>query len=187
MGVKLTAITPSRGTCIELGAAFVIIYGTGQGWPLSTTHCQIGATVAVGLFAVWKSTSASGVPDNSSLSHFSARTRPCWLRRAARNRHRHAIEQASRRWRGGRRDDSARTRRKILISTQVHAQGIPGGAEGVPRARRGAGRRREAGSGSGGQGQGGEAGRGRGRGHAQRDHGGEGCQGRGGREEVGMA
>ena len=50
MGVKLTAITPSRGTCIELGAAFVIIYGTGQSWPLSTTHCQIGATVAVGLF-----------------------------------------------------------------------------------------------------------------------------------------
>jgi len=49
--VKFTAITPSRGTCIELGAAFVIIYGTGQGWPLSTTHCQIGgATVAVGLF-----------------------------------------------------------------------------------------------------------------------------------------
>ena len=26
--------------------------------------------------AVWKSTSASGAPDNSSLSHFSARTRP---------------------------------------------------------------------------------------------------------------
>ena len=44
--------------------------------------------------------------------------RPCWLRGAVRNRHRHAIEQASRRWRGGRRGDSARTRRKILISTQ---------------------------------------------------------------------
>ena len=42
--------------------------------------------------AVWKSTSASGA---------------------------NAIEQASRRWRGGRRCDSARTRRKILISTQV--------------------------------------------------------------------
>ena len=39
--------------------------------------------------------------------------RPSWLGRAARNRHRHAIEQASRRWRGGRRDDSARTRRKF--------------------------------------------------------------------------
>jgi len=50
LGVKLTAITPSRGFCIELGAAFVIIFGTTQGWPLSTTHCQVGATVGVGLF-----------------------------------------------------------------------------------------------------------------------------------------
>ena len=39
---------------------------------------------------VWKSTSASGAR---------------WLRRAVRNEHHHAIEQASRRWRGGRRDD----------------------------------------------------------------------------------
>ena len=46
------------------------------------------------------------------------------LGRAVRNRHRHAIEQASRRWRGGRRDDSARTRRKILISTQVAARTV---------------------------------------------------------------
>ena len=45
---------------------------------------------------MWKSTSASGAS---------------WLGRVARNRHRHAIEQALRRWRG--------TRRKILISTQV--------------------------------------------------------------------
>ena len=51
-------------------------------------------------------------------------TRPCWLRRAARNRQRHAIEQASRRWRGGRRDDSARTRRKVLSSTQVQNIGL---------------------------------------------------------------
>jgi sodium-dependent phosphate transporter len=50
IGVKLAAITPSRGFCIELGAAFVIIFGTAQGWPLSTTHCQVGATVGVGLF-----------------------------------------------------------------------------------------------------------------------------------------
>ena len=46
--------------------------------------------------AVWKSTSVSGAPDNSSLSHFSAMTLPCWLGRVVRNRHRHAIEQASR-------------------------------------------------------------------------------------------
>ena len=36
---------------------------------------------------------------NSSLSHFSTMTRPSWLGRAARNRHRHAMEQTSRRWR----------------------------------------------------------------------------------------
>jgi len=40
-------------------------------------------------------------------------------------RHRHAIEQASRRWRGGRRDDSARTRRKIFISTQAPTGASP--------------------------------------------------------------
>ena len=50
---------------------------------------------------VWKSISASG-----ALSHFSTMTWPRWFRRAVRNRHRHAIEQASRRWRGGRRGDS---------------------------------------------------------------------------------
>ena len=70
------------------------------------------------LQSVWKSTSASGAPDYSSLSHSSAMARPTWLGRAVRNRHRHAIEHASRRWRGGRCDDLARTRRKILISTQ---------------------------------------------------------------------
>ena len=55
--------------------------------------------------------------------HCSAMTWPRWFRRAVRNRHRHAIEQGSRRWRGGRRDDSARTCRKILISTQARPQG----------------------------------------------------------------
>ena len=49
----------------------------------------------------------SGAPDNSSLSHFSARRGRAGPCRVVRNRHRHAIEQASRRWRGGRRDDSA--------------------------------------------------------------------------------
>ena len=68
--------------------------------------------------AVWKSISASDAPENSSLSHFPAMTRPCWLRRTVRNPLCHAIEQALRRWRGGRRDDSE-TRRKLLISTQA--------------------------------------------------------------------
>ena len=68
---------------------------------------------------VWKSTSASGAPDNSSLSHFSAMTWPSWQGRAVRNRHRHAIEQVPRRWREGRTDDSARTRRKFDFYTGV--------------------------------------------------------------------
>ena len=55
-------------------------------------------------------------------NQFSAMTLPSWLGRAVRNRYSHAIEQTSHRWRGGRREDSARTRRKILISTQVRAR-----------------------------------------------------------------
>ena len=39
----------------------------------------------------------SRVHDDPSQTHFSATTRSCWLRRAVRNRHRHAIEQVSRR------------------------------------------------------------------------------------------
>ena len=34
---------------------------------------------------VWKSTSVSGAPDKSSLSHFSAMMRLSWLGRAVRN------------------------------------------------------------------------------------------------------
>ena len=77
---------------------------------------------------VWKST--------VRRVHFSAMTWPSWLGRAVRNRHRHAIEQASHRWRGGRQ----RTRSKILISTQVGGQGPGEAAAGTgpspPQARR---------------------------------------------------
>jgi solute carrier family 20 (sodium-dependent phosphate transporter) len=49
IGVKLTKITPSRGFCIELGSALVVVTGSYLGLPLSTTHCQVGATAFVGL------------------------------------------------------------------------------------------------------------------------------------------
>ncbi|GMH34654.1 hypothetical protein BSKO_02515 [Bryopsis sp. KO-2023] len=49
IGVKLTKISPSRGFTIELGSATIIIIGSRYGIPLSTTHCQVGATVGVGL------------------------------------------------------------------------------------------------------------------------------------------
>ena len=49
LGTKLCKITAPRGTCIELGSALVIIAGSRLKIPLSTTHCQVGATVGVGL------------------------------------------------------------------------------------------------------------------------------------------
>ena len=49
IGVKLTKITPARGFAIELGSALIVVTGSYLGLPLSTTHCQVGATVAVGL------------------------------------------------------------------------------------------------------------------------------------------
>lgn len=49
IGVKLAVITPPRGVSIELGSATVIIMGSYLGLPLSTTHCQVGATTGVAL------------------------------------------------------------------------------------------------------------------------------------------
>lgn len=47
IGLKLCKITPSRGVAIELASAIVIIGGSRLQIPLSTTHCQIGATIGV--------------------------------------------------------------------------------------------------------------------------------------------
>eukprot|EP00397_Hematodinium_sp_SG-2012_P009011 GEMP01009083.1.p1 GENE.GEMP01009083.1~~GEMP01009083.1.p1 ORF type:complete len:665 (+),score=108.40 GEMP01009083.1:20-2014(+) len=49
MGVKLASITPSRGFSIEMGGTWIILVGSNFGIPLSTTHCQVGSTVGVGL------------------------------------------------------------------------------------------------------------------------------------------
>jgi sodium-dependent phosphate transporter len=48
IGNKLIKVTPSRGVVIELASALVIITGSRLKIPLSTTHCQIGATIGVG-------------------------------------------------------------------------------------------------------------------------------------------
>ena len=47
IGIKLACITPSRGFSIELGSSTIIIIGSRLGIPLSTTHCQVGATMGV--------------------------------------------------------------------------------------------------------------------------------------------
>eukprot|EP00186_Timspurckia_oligopyrenoides_P001418 CAMPEP_0182442958 /NCGR_PEP_ID=MMETSP1172-20130603/1810_1 /TAXON_ID=708627 /ORGANISM="Timspurckia oligopyrenoides, Strain CCMP3278" /LENGTH=669 /DNA_ID=CAMNT_0024638069 /DNA_START=221 /DNA_END=2230 /DNA_ORIENTATION=+ len=49
IGKKLTKITPSRGFSIELGAACCVLLASRLGLPVSTTHCQVGATLGVGL------------------------------------------------------------------------------------------------------------------------------------------
>merc|ERR1712167_2513 len=54
IGVKLAVITPSRGFCIEMGSSIIVILGSYQGWPLSTTHCQVGATAGVSLLEGFK-------------------------------------------------------------------------------------------------------------------------------------
>lgn len=48
IGTKLIKVTPSRGVAIELASALVIITGSRLKIPLSTTHCQVGATIGVG-------------------------------------------------------------------------------------------------------------------------------------------
>ena len=84
-------------------------------------HSHSGQLGGSGVVSVCVETNQCVGCENSSLSHFAAVTRPSWFGRAARNRHRHAIEQASRRWRGGRRDDLAQTRRKFDFHTGLGA------------------------------------------------------------------
>lgn len=48
IGEKLCKITHSRGVAIELSSALIIITGSRLKIPLSTTHCQVGATIGVG-------------------------------------------------------------------------------------------------------------------------------------------
>lgn len=49
IGENLCKVTPSRGFNIELASAFTVLTGSKIGIPLSTTHCQVGGVVGVGL------------------------------------------------------------------------------------------------------------------------------------------
>ena len=100
---------PARGGSLERAAGLLLEDVLGQEaapgvFGDDPLLLDVRRRVRCGSRPVCKSTSAPGA---IFTNHFSAMTRPSWFGRAVRNRHRHAIEQASRRWRGGRRDDSA--------------------------------------------------------------------------------
>ena len=49
LGYKLTAITPSRGFCIELSTSLSVLIASYLSIPVSTTQCLVGATVGAGV------------------------------------------------------------------------------------------------------------------------------------------
>ncbi|KAI8990955.1 phosphate transporter [Mycotypha africana] len=49
MGNNITYFTPSRGFCAELAAALTVLTCSQLGLPISTTHCIVGASTAIGL------------------------------------------------------------------------------------------------------------------------------------------
>merc|ERR1719361_3323445 len=49
VGLKLVRVTPSRGFTMEFSSALAVIVASKLGIPVSTTHCQVGAEMGVGL------------------------------------------------------------------------------------------------------------------------------------------
>lgn len=49
IGRKITELTPTRGFSAEFGAAITILIASKLGFPISTTHCLVGAVLGVGL------------------------------------------------------------------------------------------------------------------------------------------
>ncbi|RFA31150.1 phosphate permease [Alkalilimnicola ehrlichii] len=49
VGKNITQLTPSRGFACELSAASVVVFASGLGLPISTTHTLVGAVLGVGL------------------------------------------------------------------------------------------------------------------------------------------
>merc|ERR1712113_142461 len=54
MGIELFKVTPSRGFAIELASSLVSVVGSILGLPLSTTHCQVGSEIGVGLLESYR-------------------------------------------------------------------------------------------------------------------------------------
>lgn len=49
IGKNITELTPSRGFAATLAAATTVVFASGTGLPISTTHTLVGAVLGVGL------------------------------------------------------------------------------------------------------------------------------------------
>ena len=49
VGSGITALTPSHGFAVELGAASTVVLASSIGLPISTTHTLVGAVLGVGM------------------------------------------------------------------------------------------------------------------------------------------
>jgi solute carrier family 20 (sodium-dependent phosphate transporter) len=49
IGKKIAQVTPTTGFIIEIGSACTVLVASKIGIPVSTTHCQVGSVVFVGL------------------------------------------------------------------------------------------------------------------------------------------
>lgn len=49
VGARITPLTPSRGFSAGIAASFTIVFASGTGMPVSTTHALVGAVLGVGI------------------------------------------------------------------------------------------------------------------------------------------
>ena len=68
VGKDITDINFSRGFAIELGSTISVVIASVVGMPVSSTHCQIGSIVAVGLLEAGPSSVRWGVFKNIVLA-----------------------------------------------------------------------------------------------------------------------
>ncbi|KAI7842860.1 hypothetical protein COHA_003478 [Chlorella ohadii] len=68
LGVKMTKLTNSRGYCVELAAAAIIILGSRYGLPLSTTHCMVGAVTGIGVVEAVSGRRPEGATSNRAFN-----------------------------------------------------------------------------------------------------------------------
>merc|ERR1711972_780602 len=57
LGVRMAPMTCTRGYSVELSSALIVIMASHYGFPTSTTHAQVGATVGIGLVELCNSQS----------------------------------------------------------------------------------------------------------------------------------